>query len=93
MYAAMYGGETLSSLEVCDLLCSNGADGRSVVYVAGGLDAEDTALDRVGVYDFVTETWSILPALMPQARTYINNAVVQHKGKVYVVGGMNEEGE
>jgi N-acetylneuraminic acid mutarotase len=27
---------------------------------------------------------------MPQARSYITNAVVQHKGKVYVVGGYDE---
>jgi N-acetylneuraminic acid mutarotase len=57
------------------------------LYVVGGQDAEDTELASVEVYDFATETWSILPAPMPQARTEINNAVVQHKGKLYVVGG------
>jgi N-acetylneuraminic acid mutarotase len=57
------------------------------LYVVGGGDADGTAVASVEVYDFATETWSILPAPMPQGRTFINNAVVQHKGKVYVVGG------
>jgi N-acetylneuraminic acid mutarotase len=63
------------------------------LYVVGGQDAEDTVLASVEVYDFATETWSVLPAPMPQARTSITTAVVQHKGKVYVVGGRGGEGE
>jgi N-acetylneuraminic acid mutarotase len=61
------------------------------LYVVGGEDAEHTALASVEAYDFAIETWSILPAPMPQARACISNAVVQHKGKVYVVGG--DDGE
>jgi N-acetylneuraminic acid mutarotase len=60
------------------------------LYVVGGYDAELTVLGSVEVYDFATETWSILPAPMPQARADISNKVVQHKGKVYVVGGNSE---
>lgn len=63
------------------------------LYVVGGKDAEGTVLDSVEVYDFASEAWSILPVPMPQARTSINNAVVQHKGKVYVVGGLGWRGE
>jgi N-acetylneuraminic acid mutarotase len=62
------------------------------LYLMGGWDAENTILDSVEVYDFATETWSILPVTMPQARASIRNAVVQHKGKVYVVGGLNGGG-
>jgi N-acetylneuraminic acid mutarotase len=63
------------------------------LYVVGGRDADGTVLDSVEVYDFGTETWSILPAPMPQARGFINKAaVVQHKSKVYVVGGYGREG-
>jgi N-acetylneuraminic acid mutarotase len=57
------------------------------LYVVDRRDAEQTTSDSVVVFDFATETWNILPAPMPQARTGINNAVVQHNGKVYVVGG------
>lgn len=63
------------------------------LYVVGGKDAEGTVLDSVEVYDFASEAWGILPVPMPQARTSINNAVVQHKGKVYVVGGLGWRGE
>jgi N-acetylneuraminic acid mutarotase len=63
------------------------------LYVVGGFDEEDTALASGEVYDFATETWSILPAPMPQGRASITNAVVQHKGKVYVVGGWGGEEE
>jgi N-acetylneuraminic acid mutarotase len=64
------------------------------LYVVGGLvaDAEGTTLASVEVYNFATETWSILPAPMPQARCSIYNKVVQHKGKLYVVGGISERG-
>jgi N-acetylneuraminic acid mutarotase len=61
------------------------------LYVVGGSDAASAFLDSVEVYDFATEAWSILPAPMPQARTIISNDVVQHKGKVYVVGGVGRE--
>jgi N-acetylneuraminic acid mutarotase len=64
-----------------------------MLYVVGGSDAEDIELASVEVCDFATETWSILPAPMPQAREYIINAVVQHKGKVFVVGGFDRGGE
>jgi N-acetylneuraminic acid mutarotase len=63
------------------------------LYVVGGEDSDGTVLDSVEVYDFGTEAWSILPAPMPQARTSINTSLVQHKGKVYVVGGINSLGE
>jgi N-acetylneuraminic acid mutarotase len=57
------------------------------LYVVGGYDTEGADLASVEVYDFATEAWSTLPAPMPQGRTAINNAIVQHKGKLYVVGG------
>jgi N-acetylneuraminic acid mutarotase len=57
------------------------------LYVVGGGNEEETHLDIVEVYDFATETWSLLPVPMPQARAMLNNAVVQHKGKIYVLGG------
>jgi N-acetylneuraminic acid mutarotase len=100
------GGETLRSVEVYDfatqqwsLLLTEMATAHSEhgcvvcedkLYVVGGMDAEGTELASVEVYDFATEAWSILPA-MPQARAVINNAVVQHKGKVCVVGGGGEQ--
>jgi hypothetical protein len=61
------------------------------LYVVGGEGVEYTILASVDVYDFATETWSILPAPMPQPRAYINSAVVQHTGKVYVVGGRSSD--
>jgi N-acetylneuraminic acid mutarotase len=100
-------GETWRSVEVYDfatqqwsLLPTEMATARTFhgcvvcedkLYVVGGEDAEDTTLASVEVYDYATETWSILPAPMPQARAWISNAVVQHNGKVYVVGGVGGE--
>jgi N-acetylneuraminic acid mutarotase len=102
---AMFGGETLHSVEVYDFATqqwsplptemrtarrSHGAVVcKDRLYVVGGYDAEGTVMDSVEVYDFATEKCSILPAPMPQARSGIANAVVQHKGKVYVVGGVD----
>jgi N-acetylneuraminic acid mutarotase len=58
------------------------------LYVVGGKDAEDNKLGSVEVYDFATETWSILPApILAESHSKISNTVVEHKGKVYVVGG------
>jgi hypothetical protein len=96
-------GEMLRTIEVYDfaaqqwsLLPTEMTDAREEhgvvvcednLFVVGGWGEDYTALDSVEVYDFATETWSILPAPMPQARASIRNAVVQHKGKIYVVGG------
>jgi N-acetylneuraminic acid mutarotase len=100
----MGGFETLRSVEVYDFATQQWSplqaldrDGHGAVvcenklYVVGGADDDGTTLDSVGVCDFATETWSILPAPMPQARYFITNAVLQHKGKVtWWVGLMGE---
>eukprot|EP00729_Bicosta_minor_P010197 gene10197-25216_t len=88
------GGRTGMYMKMATARSSHGvAVCKDKLYVVGGKDAEGTVLDSVEVYDFASEAWGILPVPMPQARTSINNAVVQHKGKVYVVGGLGWRGE
>jgi hypothetical protein len=98
--------ETLRSVEVYDfvsqqwsflpteMVTARSSSGAVVcedkLYVVGGRDGNGNTIDSGEVYDFATKAWSILPAPMPHARTVIGNKVLQHKGKVYVVGGYRE---
>jgi hypothetical protein len=64
-------------------------DSKGLLYAIGGLDENDTVLDKVEVYDPNTKTWQQRSSLPKPL--YGHSATLGSDGRIYVIGGYQSD--